>query len=173
MQTRKRYTNQTFTKRVDHEGGAHRPAKGAIEPGVCKECGSIYENRRWTAKGQLPRRERFDKAAEAAMTICPACRQVREGVVGGYVNLEGNFVGGHWGEIESLIRNEGTRTLEDNPLSRIMSITQSENGGAKVETTTEHLAQRIGRALEKAYDGEVEYTFSHENKVVRVNWKRD
>jgi hypothetical protein len=42
-----------------------------------------------------------------------------------------------------------------------------------VSTTTEHLAQRLGQALEKAFDGSVHYDFSHENKLARVTWRRD
>ena len=47
------------------------------------------------------------------------------------------------------------------------------DGKLTLSTTTEHLAQRLGRALEKAYDGKVEYDFSHENKLARVTWQRD
>ena len=42
-----------------------------------------------------------------------------------------------------------------------------------VETTTEHMAQRLGHALSRAFAGKVTYDFSHENKVARVNWHRD
>jgi hypothetical protein len=42
-----------------------------------------------------------------------------------------------------------------------------------VTTTTEHLAQRLGHALKKAFCGEVQYDFSHENKLARVSWKRE
>ena len=42
-----------------------------------------------------------------------------------------------------------------------------------VTTTTEHLAQRLGRALEKAFSGDVLYDFSHENKLARVKWRRE
>jgi len=42
-----------------------------------------------------------------------------------------------------------------------------------VRTTTEHLAQRLGHALEKAFHGEVRYDFSHENKLAHVWWRRD
>jgi hypothetical protein len=42
-----------------------------------------------------------------------------------------------------------------------------------LSTTTEHLAQRLGHALEKAFDGKVDYDFSHENKLARVTWRRD
>ena len=75
--------------------------------------------------------------------------------------------------LERLLRNEAERAAEDNPLARIML--WRENGDEKLtlSTTTEHLAQRLGRALEKAYDGKVEYDFSHENKLARVSWQRD
>jgi len=42
-----------------------------------------------------------------------------------------------------------------------------------LSTTTEHLAIRLGRALEKAFDGRVLYGFSHENKLAHVWWHRD
>lgn len=50
-----------------------------------------------------------------------------------------------------------------------------ENGDGRLmlSTTTEHLAQRLGHALEKAFDGKVDYDFSHENKLARVTWRRD
>ena len=48
-----------------------------------------------------------------------------------------------------------------------------EKGRLVITTTTEHLAQRLGHALEKAFGGEVRYDFSHENKLARVYWQRD
>ena len=41
-----------------------------------------------------------------------------------------------------------------------------------VTTTTEHLAIRLGQALEKAFDGKVLFGFSHENKLAHVWWHR-
>jgi hypothetical protein len=43
----------------------------------------------------------------------------------------------------------------------------------RISTTTEKLAQRLGRALKKARGGEVTYDWSHNNKFVRVVWKRE
>jgi hypothetical protein len=104
--------------------------------------------------------------------VCPACKQAGEGLVGGYVHIDGEFLGSHRGEITSLISNEVRRAAEDNPLSKIMSW-NDEPESVEIETTTEHLAQRLGHALEKAFDGKTTYKFSHENKVARVNWHRD
>ena len=40
MHNNKPYTNATFTKRVDHEAGRHRPPRALREPAVCEECGA-------------------------------------------------------------------------------------------------------------------------------------
>ena len=88
------------------------------------------------------------------------------------MTIGGTFIDRHREEIENLLTNEAERAGSDNPLSKIMTRRQTP-AGLIVETTTEHLAQRIGHALKKAFHGEVSYQFSHENKVVRVSWVRD
>jgi hypothetical protein len=50
---------------------------------------------------------------------------------------------------------------------------ENKDGKLTLSTTTEHLAQRLGHALEKAFSGKVEYDFSHENKLARVHWQRN
>lgn len=172
MKSTKRYTNQTFTKRVDHEGGAHRPFAATAEPAVCKACGAIYADRRWASAKCVNESPGHDHWRPAAVTICPACKQIESGVAGGYVTISGKFATAHHDEIDNLVANEVDRAAEDNPLSRIMKRTEND-GRLQIVTTTEHLAQRIGHALAKAYDGDVTYDFSHENKVARVAWHRD
>jgi hypothetical protein len=105
--------------------------------------------------------------------LCPACRRIVAGPPRGYVRVRGAFLKTHREEIERLIRNEEARAAEDNPTARVMSWGAS--GGSRLEltTTTPHLAQRLGHALQKAYGGEVDYDFSHENEVARVAWSRD
>lgn len=78
----------------------------------------------------------------------------------------------HRGDIGALLRNEAERDAQDNPLARIMGWEDAEDQ-LVVKTTTEHLAQRLGHALEKAFDGKVRYDFSHENKLARVYWERN
>jgi hypothetical protein len=54
-----------------------------------------------------------------------------------------------------------------------MSTMRDAEGRLIVTTTTEHLAQRLGHALQKAYRGHVRFDFSHENKFARVYWHRN
>jgi hypothetical protein len=173
MRSKKRYTNATFTKRVDHEAGRHRTPRAGEEPQVCEECGAVYADRRWTLAGVGRGDIKHATWRPAQKTVCPACKQKRAGVPGGFVHLSGAFFVGHRGEIEKLLLNEAGRVTEDNPLARIINWGREESDCLTVTTTTEHLAQRLGHALEKAYDGETSYDFSHENKLGRVSWRRD
>ena len=163
MRSSKQYTDQTFTKRVDHDKGEHRQPIGHKEPVVCTQCGAVYRHRHWSVA--------IGEPTIGSRALCPACRQIRQGIVGGYVTVGGEFAEAHRGEIERLIANEAERALENDPLSRIQR-SAWKNGGLKIETTTEHLAARLGKALACAYKGELRFDFSHENKVIRVNWRR-
>jgi hypothetical protein len=173
MRSHKRYTNATFTKRVDHQAGQHR---GAAEPAVCEGCGAVYADRRWTRPKPAAAARADNKHPHfrpAQMVICLACQQLRDKVPGGYVYLDGAFLAFHREEIERLLRNEAERAAKSNPLARVMDWSESNGHQLTVATTTEHLAQRLGHALEKAFSGEVRYDFSHENKLARIYWRRD
>lgn len=172
MNSNKRYTNATFTKRVDHEGGLHREAAGMPERAVCDECGAIYVNRRWTTHGKTFNDWKRGRWHPAHTTTCPACVQQDNGVAGGYLTVDGEFFREHKAEIGRLLTNEVNRAREDNPLSRMMGRIETDDK-LILTTTTEHLAQRLGHALEKACEGKTTYDFSHENKLVRVHWHRD
>lgn len=167
----KRYTNTTFTKRVDHEAGRHRTRRSLPEPIVCERCGATYSHRRWTSKG-APKGNLSAPDQKAKSTLCPACKQASHGVPSGFVHVSGKFFMKHRGDIGALLRNEAERDAQDNPLARIMGWEDAEDQ-LVVKTTTEHLAQRLGHALEKAFDGKVRYDFSHENKLARVYWERN
>jgi hypothetical protein len=173
MKSNRRYTNTTFTKRVDHEAGRHRTKRAPKEPAVCASCGGVYADRRWTTADTQRGPHGLKHWRPANIITCPACVQAQGGAPGGYVHLKGAFLIAHRADIECLLRNEAERAAEDNPLARIMLWKQTGHGKLTLSTTTEHLAQRLGHALEKAYDGKVEYDFSHENKLARVTWERN
>jgi hypothetical protein len=173
MRSRKVYSNATFTKRVDHDAGRHRGLRAPSEPAKCSECGVVYSDRRWTASGTPRKGGKHKHWHPQAITVCPACKQKQEGLPAGFVYASGDFLGSHRQEIERLLENEAERAAVDNPLARIISREKDENGRLVVSTTTDHLAQRLGHALEKAFDGDVRYHFSHENKLTRVYWHRD
>jgi hypothetical protein len=171
MRNNKSFTNTNFTKRVDHDGGQHRPGRAMSEPAICKECGAVYANRRWTSAQTATKKHEPRKPVQ--IRVCPACKQASSGEPRGFVYLDGAFFVGHREEIKNLLINEAKRSGEDNPLARILELREGDSHKLTVTTTTEHLAQRLGHAVEKAFGGQVEYNFSHENKVARVSWRRE
>ncbi len=173
MQSHKRYTNQTFTKRVDDEKGRHRSLRSLPEPAVCEVCGDVYADRRWSKPDPERQSAKHEHFRAPNVVVCPACERQRSGVPSGYVYVEGEFFALHRGEIKRLLEREAQRAAEDNPLARIMGWQAGQDGKLTVTTTTEHLAQRLGHSLHKAYHGKVHYGFSHRNKLTRVWWQRD
>lgn len=173
MRSNKRFTNTTFTHRVDHEAGRHRTRRAPKEPAVCVSCRSVYSGRRWRTAGLEGELDGVAIGQSVRKTICPACIQTGAGAPSGYLYVEGAFVAEHTNEIKQLLNNEAERASEDNPLGRIVTWQLRSSDSMLLTTTTEHLAQRLGHALNKAYDGRVEYDFSHENKLARVTWRRN
>ena len=171
MRTQKKWTNVTFTRRVDREAGRHRGA--AASPGIriCKGCGAMYARRRWSLAA-TPAVKNLRDIAYPERTLCPACRQIARGQFSGEVRVGGTFATAHRAEVERLIRNEAGRAAEDNPLARIVRLDRLPDQ-LRIRTTTEHLAKRLGQALKKAFDGRVQYRFSEENKFAHVMWSRE
>ncbi|MBL8188808.1 MAG: ATPase [Acidobacteria bacterium] len=173
MQTTKRYTNQTFTKHVDDEAGRHRTLRSLPEPAVCQVCGDVYADRRWSKNDPARVASKHKQFRAQQSVVCPACQRQHSGVPSGFVYVEGKFSTLHRDEIRQLLENEVQRASEDNPLARIMNWQVDADGRLTVETTTDHLAQRLGHALSKAFHGKTRYGFSHRNKLTRVWWHRD
>jgi hypothetical protein len=136
----------------------------------CPECGAIYHRQHWTLDEAMVARLSMER--EQPMVVCPTCRKSDVKDPGGIVTLSGGFWRQHRDEILNQIRNEEQESIKTHPQERLISIAE-EGDDLVVWTTNEKLAQRLGRALEKAYDGELEYKWSHDDKLVRVNWSRD
>lgn len=173
MRSQKPYTNATFTRRVDHEAGRHRPSRAAAEPRVCGTCGAVYRRRRWVTARKAGLAVPDPAATPPEIVTCPACRRIAARMGHGYLYLSGAFLDGHRDEVMGLLRAEAERAAEDNPTGRIIAWERVPGQRLMITTTTEHLAERLGRALGRACDGDVRFDFSHENKLARVYWHRD
>jgi NMD protein affecting ribosome stability and mRNA decay len=132
------------------------------EPTVCPECGAVYQEGRWRWTQQpfgVPR------------TLCPACQRIQDRYPAGYVSLGGEFLKAHREEVLGLARNVEEREKAEHPLKRIME-TREDGEEILITTTDMHLARTIGEALERAYDGKVDYHYTREGNVLRVRWSR-
>lgn len=157
--------NTAYKKRI-LERDTYLPRKSPKEIIQCSGCGAFYVRRRWT----LSPPHGFSKPAHAQNIFCPACTKMREHYPGGELHLLG-VEPAERGEIARIMRNEEERAREKNPLERIMQL-QAMDGDWRVQTTTEKLAQRLGRSIKKARGGKIEYKWGHNNKFVRVIWDK-
>lgn len=157
--------NTMYKKRV-LERDSYLPRRSPKETIQCSGCGAFYFRRRWT----LSPPRGFSTAVHARPIYCPACRKTRERFPGGELHLVGVEVENR-NEIARILRNEEDRARQKNPLERIMRL-QATDGDWRVETTTEKLAQRLGRSIRKARGGKLQYKWGHNNKFARVVWEQ-
>jgi NMD protein affecting ribosome stability and mRNA decay len=104
--------------------------------------------------------------------MCPACQRVRDAYPAGYVTLSGRFLQDHHEEILNLARHEAQIETAEHPLHRIMQI-EPHADGFLITTTDLHLARRIGEAVHRAYQGEMDFHYGEEGSILRVSWCRD
>ena len=141
---------------------SYREDKKWPEPTACKECAAVYTEGRWTWN-ELP--------SGANMILCPACQRIAETYPAGYLELKGSFFKSHKEEILNLISNEEKEEKGEHPLERIMSIIE-EDDLTLITTTGIHIAQRIGKAVSRAYKGELLFTYGDGDKTIRMSWNR-
>ncbi len=136
---------------------------------LCPQCKAVFKDKRWLMDEKLY--EELKDIDTVPHIICPGCRKATEKYAMGYLYISGNFWEEHKDELMKLIHNECERAKGLNPLHQIIDIYEKDNVTV-IETTTDQLAQRLGRALYKAYKGELEFKWSKGNKLVRVYWSR-
>lgn len=170
MPSNKKYASLNFAKRINHIN-ENENEKRISEPALCEDCGAVYAKGRWTFETDFLTGDPFNRI-EPEPVVCPACLQLKDGVPAGFVYIEGDFFKNHAEEIRNLLKNEEKKFVFTNPLARIMNFKTAKDR-LTVTTTTEHLAQHLGRALQRAYNGDIRYDFSRENKLARVYWQRN
>lgn len=166
--TAKKYNPSYKKKTISTDPYATKGALGNLS--VCGGCQAVYTKKRWSFDPALALTAAQNRVP--ATVVCPACLKIRDNFPGGIVTLKGGYVLPHKQDIMHLVKNEEERARSLNPLERVISIKENGYGGIIISTTNEKLAQRLGRAIKKAFHGEVEYHWSHDNKLARVDWER-
>lgn len=139
------------------------PKRGLPEGAICKGCGIIYHNKRWQVE-TLPGESNCE-------VLCPACQRIEDHNPGGVVTLSGPYLASHRDEILNTIKQQEAKSRGKNPIGRIMEI-KEEGGQITVTTTEDKLAQKLGREVYKSQKGELHYQWSHDQRMVRVEWMR-
>lgn len=150
---------------------SERPGRNQTGACICKDCGAVHYHDRWYLREKLP--EGALRDIEIHDVVCPACKQIRDHNPGGVLTLTGSFLNAHYDEIMNLINHEDHDAQGINPLEKIMEIDRSGDDCMEITTTNEFLVQRLGKAVHRAYSGDLEYKFGGSDVPVRVNWHRD
>jgi hypothetical protein len=137
---------------------------------VCVRCGAVYNNQHWNRDNQ--RAGLLVASGAANEVICPGCTIVEERNPQGILTLSGDYCAAHREELLNILRNEEQRGIQTNPLERIIDI-REEKDALIVETTTEKLAQRMGRAIHSAHKGTLDYRWPDGDHLARIYWARD
>jgi hypothetical protein len=146
---------------VARKAGAYR------DPSICDACGAVFTAKTWRQARRLPP-ETLERAAYAK---CPACEQAANLEYFGRVVIKGPFVAKNLEAIRARIANVERRARFTQPQRR--AISQDWDGATlDVLTTSQKLAHRVARELEKAFGGRAKYTWSDEDGSLLTTWTR-
>lgn len=148
-------------RELDHD--PYHAKRKLKQPTVCPECDAVFNQGRWTWADKAP--------SGAEQHLCPACQRIKDRVPAAFLTLSGDFIRDHKDEIMNLIHNYEKREWAEHPLKRIMKI-EEQDDSTLLTFTDAHLARGIGDALHNAYRGELDYQYTKEDIMLRINWSR-
>lgn len=151
---------------VEEKRDVYLNDKPSSSPARCPVCGNIYMNKQW----YRPDQKDLDDSASVISYTCPGCSKVQDGYYYGELTVTGQFIKEHHEEISHLIQNKVHEVQEDNPLSKLVQV-EVDGDELTLRTTNSKLAEHIGRALNRAYEGELDIDKSE--YITRVRWSRD
>jgi NMD protein affecting ribosome stability and mRNA decay len=158
-------------KKFGHAGrqeDSYEPEEGQ-EAALCTQCHALYRGKRWSFDAALY--ERLAGTDKVREVVCPTCRKIKDHFPEGILTLSGEFFAQHQEEIVRLLEKEAARVAGRSVADRIIRIV-SEGDKLVVETTTEKMAQHLGRTIYKAYKGDLHFRWGEVERFVRVYWSR-
>ena len=172
MEPKERKWSGEKGKKFGHAGRVEDPYRleEGHEAAVCGQCHALYQGKRWFFDEKLFKR--LAGSPKMREVTCPACRKIEDRYPEGILTLSGEFLSQHRAEIVQLLEKEAARVSSRSVLDRVIQMTPEGKDKLTVETTTERLAQRLGRAVYRAYKGDLQFRWAEMNKFVRVYWSR-
>jgi NMD protein affecting ribosome stability and mRNA decay len=137
------------------------------DPTLCEGCGALYSRKKWRGGARLTR----PLIEKVSWGRCPACEQSRTGVGYGRVVLAGAFVGENLSAIRRRIKNVAERAKYTQTQRRVLTFEETDDG-LDVITTSQKLAHRIVREVEKAFGGKARYSWDADDGSLLATWKK-
>lgn len=130
---------------------------------ACHGCGGVFARKTW--RHDHPVRERTYE--RVVWRLCPACRLAERGDGYGKVVIRGGR------DVEDVIRrriaNVAARARVTQPQRRVVRIVR-EGSALEVVTSSQKLAHRVARELEKAFGGRATYRWDADDGSLRAVW---
>lgn len=131
---------------------------------LCPDCKAVFTDGRWqwleTTRGLMN------------VSRCPACSRAHEKIPAGILTISGDFMQGHRDQILNLLHNKVDAEKAQHPLKRLMDIEEQDNGDIVATFTDTHLPRDVGKALSRAYKGELDIHYAQDEDLTRVKWAR-
>jgi len=155
------------------KGDLHKPGTSG-RSGVlrCPDCRALYYDKHWHSAGALGQQVDLTDAAEQRCEECARAAKGQTTAYAGEVLLDAEFAPHEKEEVLGLVRNVGKRAMKRDPEDRIVRISEA-NGAIRVLTSENQLAVSIGKQVHQARKGGIlTITWSHDDKPVRVHWRK-
>lgn len=130
---------------------------------ACHACGGLFARKTWRHDHPVTERT-YDRVV---WRLCPACRQTSRGEGYGKVVIRGAR------DAEDAIRrriaNVASRARSTQPQRRLVDVTSGKSG-LEVITSSQKLAHRVARELEKAFGGRATYAWDANDGSLLAVW---
>ena len=143
---------------------------GLVHTYVCPACHAILKDTVWFVDEGLY--HQLGEQAGVWPALCPGCLRVAKGMFAGEVLLQSRLLVPTKPEALRLIDIEEERARCSDPVSRLTAV-EDHGDEIKVLTTTPLLAERIGKAFRKVYEGDLEIERLRQGNSCRVLWRRE
>lgn len=138
---------------------------------LCPRCGAIWDGERWVPEPDAELRKAL-AGGRGKKELCPGDLRIEKKQVEGVVTLRGAFLESHFEEIDNLVNRVARSARRRNVAARILNSSRAD-GSLVIETTDEHLAEKMGKEVEKAFKGNLEIKWQKKDTFARVTWQRD
>ncbi len=162
-QGEKRAANARLTKGRE---GDHVRAPGVS---ICPTCQAVWEHKRWRIADEAF--VRLVAAAGVAQRTCPACKQIAGRQFDAHLVLEGELLESRRDEVVHLILATERELRRDNPMFRLAAVVPGQEA-LEVWTIGTHLAERLGRAIERAFGGELTVHHDRGDGPMQLHWRQ-
>ncbi|HEX5416578.1 MAG TPA: hypothetical protein VFZ25_12985 [Chloroflexota bacterium] len=147
----------------------HGQARSHPATVICPRCHAISNGKRWFLNEELYQCVR--NVPEVRLVVCPGCQRLAANEYEGVVELCSPLLRDNRAQALHLIANVEDQARRHNPNNRVLAV---EGGGDSLEvyTTTNVLAEQIGRAFQRSFKGTLQFNRAPGEKLSRVYWIR-